>query len=170
MAGLSLEHIENDEQVPEPQGGSALAKIRALYERAKSEQHLDLPLPMNPLLKVRYVAVDPDELGQTAKKQNELYQDVLIAACQTFLMRNDDGEFEPLTYGGEPVRFDQVLSELLGLGVPPIEQGGTAREVVLRAFSTAPQPLAAIANHFLKLAEWMSGEGAVDEESLLGES
>jgi hypothetical protein len=165
---LDLEAIPVEE--PPVKDGSTLAKIRALYRQAKGEQHLDLPLPRNPLLRVRYLAVDPDDVTDTATTGRERNLDILIAACQTMLMRTDDGQWEPLTDGGEPVRFDETLSSLLGLGVAPIEQGGTAREIVTAAFSTAPSPPLAVANHVILLTNWMAGEGEVDEESLLGES
>lgn len=168
MAGLGIQPIP-PEAVPSKQE-SALAKIRALYAQAKREQHLDLPLPRNPLLQVRYGVIDTDDIADTAKTQQELRQDILIAACECILVRTDTGEFEPLLYGGEPVRFDHRLSELAGLGVPPVEEGGTARQVVIEAFSGAPSPYMAITNHTIQLERWMAGEGAIDEGELLGES
>lgn len=169
MSGLGIERIPPAGQEPGVQD-SALAKIRALYAQAKGQQHLDLPLPRNPLLRVRYRAIDPDDLADTAKTMQEVRQDVLIAACECILYRDDAGEFVPLTYGGEPVRFDHRLSEIAGLGVPTVEQGGNARQVVIEAFRGAPSPHMAITSHTNQLERWMAGEGAVDEESLLGES
>lgn len=170
---LGLERVPSageDDDAPADEKGSAFAKIRTLYQRAKNEQHLDLPMPANPLLRVRYRAVDPDEVTDTATTGRERNLDILIAACQTFLMRDDDGKWEPLTDGGQPVQFDETLSGLLGLGVPPVEKGGTARQIALAAFSTAPSPHLAVANHVILLTNWMAGEGEVDEEALLGES
>lgn len=171
MSSLGLERIP-DEGTAEPERGSTLAKIRALYQQAKGERHLDLPLPgaLGRYLQVRYGVIDTDDLTDTAKTVREFQQDVLIAACQCMLIRSDAGEYGPLLYDGQVVCFDEMLSELAGLGVPPVEQGGTARAVVVAAFRGAPSPYMAITDHVSELERWMAGKGQVNEESLLGES
>jgi hypothetical protein len=169
--GFPLEHVDEPAAVP-PAGrnGSALDKIRALYQKAQGAgQTLDLPIPRNPILGVRYRAIDPDEYTSKATRSRDQQLDLLIAACESIVIREGDG-WEPLEYDGEPVRFDETFSELAGLGVPPVEQGGTARQVALAAFGTAPVPALAVALHVDRLTDWMAGVGQVDEEELLGES
>lgn len=148
---------------------STLDQIRDLYREAEQSQHLDLSLPgkLGKLLKVRYGVTD-DEIDVNGKTAREINLDALVAACECLLIREGD-RWEPLTRDGEPVRFDENLSEMLDFGVPSVERGGTARDVALKAFSGAPSPHAAVAQHITRLSRWMVG-GTVDEEQLLGES
>jgi hypothetical protein len=165
-------HIEPLSAVEPEEGlsaaGSTLDHIRSLYRGAEREHHLDLPLPRNPVMGVRYRVIDPDEITtDTTRSNRDMNLDFVIAACQAILIREGD-EWEPLTHQGEPVGFDETLAEIIG--VPSLEQGGTARQVVIKAFSTAPSPHLAVANHVLAITDWMAGAGPVDEEFLLGKS
>jgi hypothetical protein len=173
MSALDLEPIPPAGQEPPARrsGKSTLDRIRSMYAKAKTDQpHLDLPVPRTPLLRVRYRAIDPDEWSTTATRTLDVQLDTLIEACECILVR-EGKEFEPLLdAAGEPVRFDEMFSEMADLGVPPVEQGGTARQVVLAAFRRAPVPAMAVSSHFEQVIDWMSGAGGVDEEELLGES
>lgn len=175
MAGLHLEQLADDGPLVAQTGKSALDRIRDLYAKQDTEK-LYLPLPRNPYMGVCYRAIDPDTFDSTATKITTAQLDILIAACECIVVRTGgpvsrDGKgWEPLLYEGEPVRFDETLNELAGLGVPSVEQGGTARQYVLAAFRKAPSPSAAASMHFEQLSDWMAGTSPVDEEALLGES
>lgn len=168
MTGINLERV-TEEPVEAPKAGSsALAKIRRLYQQAEEDLYLDLPIPRNPIMGVRYEAVQ--DFHSTGKTDGEQHQDFLIAACRSIIVR-DGKEWEPLTQDGEPVRFDEALSDILDLGVPSLEDGGTARDVVLKVFGRAPRPDLAIAAHVDRVSNWMAGDQSdLDTEAVLGES
>lgn len=174
MTELNLEQVSGSGDDPAPSGSSTMDRIRALYANEQGEQHLYLPIPRNPVMGVRYSAIDLDQFDSTATKMSDAQIDALIAAADTIVIRTGgpvsvDGKgWEPLTHDGVPVGFDETLGEILG--VASQREGGSARQLVLKAFSRAPSPRAAIAVHFEKVADWMAGEGPVDEEELLGES
>jgi hypothetical protein len=160
-------HIEPIPPEEAATGPSPLDAIRAIYANAQAEQRLTLPVPRTAGLGVRYRAIDPDEYTTQARSNRDANVDFLIAACECVCTRSEHG-WEPLVLDGEPVRFDETLAGVLGL--PGLEQGGSARDVVLKVFSKVPQPHMAIARHVVEITNWMAGEGALDEESLLGES
>lgn len=168
MAGLNLEPVAPDLEISA--GGSALDRIRGLYKAAeKRVDLLVLQIPRNGEMRIRYKAIDPDEVAtDKPRAPRETNQDLLIAACDAIMVRGDNDQWEPLTVGGENVRFDEVLADVVG--VPGLEQGGTARQVVHKVFSTAPVADLAIANHAMAISDWFAGEGGVDEDHLLGES
>lgn len=158
MSSLGLEQIPAPADTSVP--SSTLDRIREQYRRAAEKQTLDLGVP-NSDLGVRYKAVDPDDLPILEEDEKSArHPDFLIAACDCILIRDEHGEWEPLTADGLPVQFDQQLAELMGWHT------ATSREVVLKVFSTVPSPKVGIVRHVLKLNEWMSG----GQESLLGES
>lgn len=165
MASITVEDVP---QTASSKSTAALDRIRALYLHAEREHHLDLPIPQNPEMQIRYRVIDPDEITtDTARSNRDMNLDFVIAACDAILVRGDDG-WEPLTSDGDPVRFDETLAEIIG--VPSLEHGGTARQVVTRVFATAPSPHLAVANHVIAVTNWMAGEGPVDQERMLGES
>jgi hypothetical protein len=150
---------------------SALDRIREIREEAPKDT-LDLEVPgygVPSLIGVRYRALDPDldDFDSLVKKsETEGALDGLITACECVLMRNDDGDLEPLTTQGVPVRFDETLSDMMGLGVS-IEAGG-ARAVLLKVFDRMPSPKIAALDHAGKLGEWMT-TGRTPDEASLGE-
>lgn len=169
MSALDLERIE-DTETQAPAGPSALARIRKLYQSKVDEQVIDLAVPRNPLLRIRYHAFDPDNAPTTGRNQHEVNLDVLINACKAILIR-ENGEWVELEDESGPVGFDESLSEMLGLGVPSVDDGGTARQVVEAVFRRAPMPQLAIEMQVEQLTEWLAGGGSsVDEVALLGES
>lgn len=163
------------ERVPPAAGEedvSGLEHIRSLYRDAKRQRRLSLPVPepMGAFVKVRYRPRDDfeHEDGRTGPETN---LDYLIHLCDAILVKTGAG-WKPLTKDGDPVLFyPNELRELLGLDVPPAEQGGTARDAVLALFAGAPLPNAAVGDHVLRVNAWMqTGKARVDEEELLGES
>lgn len=98
-----------------------------------------------------------------------LNADWLIAACREVMVR--DSYHEPwqslgALNGGEPVKLDETLAELLAL--EPAAK--TAREVLRALFSLAPSPELAIT---LAGSEYVGWAGAVNEEldeEFVGES
>ena len=181
MSSLGLAHIADEPEDVAPVKGSALDRIRNLYQREEAKQVIDLPVPRTAIMGVRYHAVDMDEIRSNARTLRDAHLDILGAACECIIVR--DGEkweplphvgptpgWSPLMHDGEPVRFDETLSEIAGLGVPSLEDGGTVRQVVREVFRKAPAPHLAIAAQVDSLSEWMVGGDGVDEEELLGES
>lgn len=167
---LDLQH-----RTPRPldeDGDTVLDQIRGLYEQAKGEPRLPLrlPGPIGQRVKVRYRPTDDDFSRPGDMQVIDVALDTLIHCCDAILTRGDDGEWAALDVDGDPVRFDERLNILFGLGVAPREHGGTARQVVLAAYSGAPKPRAAVIGVFQRLSEWMAGARDVDEERLLGES
>lgn len=184
MTPLGLEQmVEGRDYVSEAApvedaGSSALARIRGLYREAEREQRLDLLVPgFEPKrgkpsdLGVRYRPLSDDEKDELAQRDDlRPSLDYLIAACECLLIRNEEGVLEPLRQGRALVGFDETGSTVLGLGVPSAEHGGSARDVVLAVFKRTPDPSAAASRHFLRWNQWVSGDGQIDEERLLGES
>lgn len=164
-------------------GISTLDRIRARYAAIHAEpDHVDLPVPGQPLLGVRYRTREPaGEPGQpgyepgTAQRlrdnDNGIQGDLelLLDHCESLLVRDDESaEWQPLRQHGMPVGFEFAAAELLGLDVDP--KDGTAMDVLLAVFDTAPIAEGPASVHVVRFLSWVGSSPVVDEDALMGES
>lgn len=86
--------------------------------------------------------------------------DFLVSACREIMVRNTDGELEPIDPSGEVRRFDPELAALLGA------EARTARETLRWVFANDP----AVAVQAGEVLDWTvrTGEDTVDD--FMGES
>lgn len=168
MSTLDIQPLREAE-APAPKGKSALDRIGDIYAEAKKVHRLTVPIPQNPLMGVRYRPFEDDEqIGEGAKTAVEVSMDMLIAACECIVFRDGDG-WEPVRADdGSLVRFDDTLARKVG--APSIDDGGSARQTLLKVFSKVPAPRGAIVAQAERLSEWMTGEGEGDDEAALGKS
>jgi hypothetical protein len=158
--------------VDEP--GSVRALLRERWEALKEDKTIDLEIPGVPgdVLQVRYGPLPNEELKKLQKRGQApgasamaVNADTLIRACQAILVPVSADEEAPLDTltddEGDPIVFDVRLAEFLGFG----DEVKSAREVVYRLFSKAPQPDMAIGSQALRVMRWMEGEqtGAADK-------
>lgn len=162
-----------------PNHGSTLARIREQRDSIRRQNKLDLRVPGYEDLKVSYKLMTEGQTEKVArkiesaqrsgdgKKSLDAAADFLIAACDSILVRVEDG-FEPLVDDERAtVRFDSRLAEMLGF------EAGSAREVVLETFSPEGDdglrrnPDAMI-DHFTAIASWRRGREYEIDRDLLG--
>lgn len=168
---------EGDEPEVEQHGeveiGGATSPIEYLRRRRKEigeDRTLDLDIPgYEGILVCRYQRLDWDELKKITDKASKsknprreliAHCDVLIKACQQFMIRKD-GQLEPINnaypeVGEEPVRYDQRLAAIFDIS---LSAGQGARTVVLALFNND----VAVTAHQGELVEWLSTSNAEDD-------
>lgn len=158
---------------------SHLSRLRAKRDEKLADKHIDIEIPgYDGELWCRYRPVSWDDLKKIGEKVERMkharkellgFCDVLIAACDSFLVREEPGaELEPLNPDDpEPIRYDQRLADALGF-TP--NQPGSARSIVLGTFGLAVSPELAITAQHNELGEWMEGANVEADEETLGES
>lgn len=149
---------------------SMFAGLRAKREKIGGDRHIDLDVPgYDGALVIRYGVVSWDEGRKMAEKfeqsknpDKDLWAqvDFLIKGCQMVLMKDDDGNLQPLhkltdAFGDEPVRFDDRLASALGIDAT------SARQVVLGTFNNE-WAMTAQHNQF---GEWLASSRVEDDES-----
>lgn len=160
---LQVEPIP-DAHVP-PAARSLLDEIRADYQAAEAApQHLDLQIPKSKL-GIRYKPLGPSELPDVSENVESMRNvDLLLAAHDCVIVQSPHGGWEPLAPEGMPLRLSGELAGLMGWECP------TARDVVIKAFSTVPSPMYGVARHAVNYSSWVTGERDAREEAQLGES
>lgn len=150
---------------------SILDQLVAAREEAVDNQTVDLELPgYKGLLWARYGLLDNSQLGKIAKRVKRQYKkqeelvlalscDILIAACEGFYHRNENGDLEAITRDGEVLNYTNA-GEFLKFEAP------TARLSVIQVF--AGNEIAVI-DQQVRLARWMRNTGIEVDADLLGE-
>lgn len=147
-------------------------RLRQRREEMRADNTLDLLIPgYDGELAVRYRPISEDQLQRFADRLTKktggeallAARQLIIAAAETVLVR-EDGELRPLTDdNGAPIIFDARLGEIMEI------EADRAVDIVAEVFSPdGVQPLAVNA-HGGALINWMQGNDAEVDARLLGE-
>lgn len=107
--------------------------------------------------------VDPNDRESVVRAAVCLNADFLCAACAELFGRKD-GELQPLSDDGVPMRYDQSFAAMMGFDVTP-EQG--AREVLMR---TLDHNELALKRHADDVDEWMTSLRPALDKDTVGKS
>lgn len=156
--------------------GVLIDGIRTLREQRVGEDHFkDLDIPgYDGLIVARFRPYQMSKSERASKSLRERAQrgdpvildvscDTIAHACSEIMVRKPDGTIVSIDED-VPVRFDQRLSELLGLNVPPPPQG-RARDVIKAMFFTE-HGIVAMA---MTVDAWLRDVYKEVDEDLLGE-
>jgi hypothetical protein len=150
---------------------SILDQLVAAREEAVDNQTVDLELPgYKGLLWARYGLLDNSQLGKIAKRVRRQYKkaeeqvlamscDILIASCEGFYHRTENGELQSITKDGDVLNYHNA-GDFLKFEV------GSARQSVIAVF--AGNEIAVI-DQQVRLARWMRNTGIEVDSDLLGE-
>jgi len=152
-------------------GASHLDWLRARHDAISADHTLDVEVPgYQGRLVVRYgrvpvsaIARAQDMMAKPGRDGEGMLfgnVDFLVAACREVLVRNDDGELEPIDPSGEPRRFDPELARLLG------SETTTARATVRWLFANDP----AVMVQAGEVMQWTVENREEADEELMGES
>lgn len=141
-------HIGGSASTPQgtaPVARTGLDRLRDVAAEVKGDtddDHIDLPIPgWGGQLGARYIVPEFDDMRDVeirvfsepvsnSRRELNLFIDELILSCESMLIRDEDGEWEPLRDGQERVvRWDKRLATALDV------EAEEAREVVLGVFA-----------------------------------
>jgi hypothetical protein len=172
---------DDDAPVGQGVGGkglSALDKIRARYEAFHAlPTHIDLEVPGQPLLGVRYSVRERDEDAHEPGTAERLRKNaggpdgdmlMLVEHCDFLLVRDDpSAPWEPLTDQGMSLGFEEAAASLLGF---ELSADADSVEVARAVFSTARVPESAAGYHVARFLRFVGEPPSLDDEAALGES
>lgn len=164
---------------PQAEGGggsSVLDRLRAFRSEMEQDKSIDLDVPgyrgtlvarMRPLTLSESESVRRrvQKMGDPQKSytaEMKISAAIIEAACLEVFARYED-ELHPLANGGDPVRFDERLAEMLNL--PPARGEWAVMNIL--AVEKNPQYLRDFAESY---NEWLTSENEEMEESVQGES
>ena len=152
-------------------GGGALERLRQRRAEVAAQATLDLVLPFDDQFGVRYHVLPEDMLQDFIGKAQraghgeaaEYDVDLVIAATECLLARNEAGDLEPLTdETGRPLKFEPELAAALEVDAQ------TARQTATAFFSPQDRFPLALSGHANALLSWMRGRGKEIDLELLG--
>lgn len=169
--------VNSGPAVDQPSIMDKLRKARSELEEQET-QELDIP-GYRGMLIGKYHLLSGQDLQKIGKRvrgqfrhlreqQNEVVlamaSDVLIAACDGLLYKDENGTY-PILADGVPLTFSsgEKLTEFLNL-----EPVGSAREVVLQVFGGTDRDISVI-EHYNRLFRWMRDTSVDVTADMLGE-
>lgn len=141
---------------------SVLGRLKTRRLELEANKTVDIEIPgWNGILFARYKSIPYETFKEVAGEEHESATDELVSAwrtlqgaCDCILIRNDDGELEPLDDGA--VRFDTRLARYTG-----DDLSQTPDEVIDNLFPNEPSVIA----HHNQYVYWLStGKAAVEAD------
>lgn len=151
---------------------SARERIKALREKKRQQDHLDLVVPgYEGELGVRYRPLPEEKVTQFAERIAKkggvpglsAAQDLVADAAECILVRDDDGNLVPLRDDEGTVTFAEGLNEYLDI------ETDSVRETIRETFSPGGTQPMAIVGHAGSVMAWMQGNDSEVDKALLGE-
>lgn len=176
---MSIADDVTEEEEPRTESENLIGQIKSLREEAKSDHHLDLPIPgYQRLLWGRYrpfpsakSEAGAAELRKAASRGLPIMLnasiDTIVDACEQIMVLKPEFNGEPGETGENlkplddevPIRYDVRLAELIGY------QTRSTRDVVTGLFPTDQSIMA----HSITIAQWLQDTTRKVDSGLLGE-